>query len=134
MLYIILTFILNLRNPTSMCLFFPQVLATFHLVSKTVVSLINSSRRLRSRTTTVRREMHDCVKDALGGTEGRGALGPVSRARGFSSTLEDALASEKFARRAVRIPTSGLPRITSRTAKMVRPFIPTERAVLQRCL
>jgi len=88
------------------------VAATFHLVSKMVVSLISSSPLPRSTTITARRETPGCISDVWGGTEGRGVRGVASGTRGFSLTLEVVLVSRVFARKVGKMLISGSPVIT----------------------
>lgn len=104
----------------------------FHLESKMAVSLTSLSLLPRSTTTTARRATPGCISGAWGDTEERGALGVASETRGFSLTLEGALASRAFARKVVRTLISGSPPITSRTVEMDRRLYHTEKGVAQR--
>ena len=79
----------------------------FHLAWKMVASLINLLPRPHFITTTVPREMPDCIRDGWVSMEGRGVQNEAPEINGFSLILEDELMSRASARKVVKTLISG---------------------------
>lgn len=72
-----------------------------------VVSLVNLLQRPHFITSTVHREMPDCIRDGWVGMEGRGAPDEVTEINGSSLILEDALVSRASVHKVVRTLING---------------------------